>query len=183
MIISISGNLGSGKSTVGKNLAKKLKFKHYSTGDFWRELAAKRGLDVYEYNKLAETDKTIDQEIDGYSAQLGQREDNFVIDSRLAWHFIPNSFKVKLLVDAEEGARRIFEQSQNTERGSEKKHESIEETIQVNKKREGSEKQRYIETYNADLTKLDNFDLVVDTTSITPEQVVKKILASLPKNK
>ena len=39
MIITLSGNVASGKSTVGKALAEKLKLKHYSTGDFMRKIA------------------------------------------------------------------------------------------------------------------------------------------------
>ena len=180
MIISISGNLGSGKSTVAKSLAQELNCKHYSTGDFWRELAAKRGLEVYEYNKLAETDKTIDKEIDGYSAELGKREDNFVIDSRLAWHFISNSFKVKLLVDPEEGAKRIYSHGQTRSRGNERKYNSIKEAATASRLRESSENKRFMELYNADITDLNNFDFVIDTTNISPEKVVEKIIKSLP---
>ncbi len=180
MIISISGNLGSGKSTVGKMLAKKLGFKHYSTGDFWRELARQRGLDVYELNKLAETETSIDKEIDEYSAGLGKREDNFVIDSRLAWHFIPHSFKVRLTVDAEEGARRVFSHAREEGRNSEKKHEDIAEAARANELRESSENKRYLEYYNADPGNTDNYDLVIDTTHISAEKVVEKILENLP---
>ncbi len=180
MIISISGNLGSGKSTVGKALAKKLGFKHYSTGNFWRELAAKRNLDVYEFNKLAETDTSIDKEIDEYSAQLGKREDDFVIDSRLAWHFIPHSFKVRLTVDPEEGARRVFKHAQEEGRGNEKRHEDIAQAAQANKLREESENKRYLEYYNADPGNTDNYDLVIDTTNIPAEEVVEQILKNLP---
>jgi len=182
MIISISGSLGSGKSTAAKNLAKQLNYKHYSTGDFWRELAARRNLDVYEYNKLAEIDPSIDKEIDGFSGELGKKEDDFVIDSRLAWYFIPQSYKVQFEIDPYEGAKRIFLHSQQTNRGNEKRYENIEKTMEAIKKRDESEKQRFLSLYNADITNPNNYDLVINTTNLTPEQVVEKILDSLPED-
>lgn len=181
MIITISGDLGSGKSTVAKMLAKELRYKHYSTGDFWRTLAARRGLDVYEYNKLAENDSSIDQEIDSYSAELGKGEDNFIIDSRLAWHFIPHSFKVRLVVDPAEGAKRIYAQAQEENRGSEKQHQSIQEATTANRLRRESEKQRYLEIYKVDINEPKNFDLVVGTTNISTEEVAQQIINNLPK--
>ena len=54
MIITISGKPGSGKSTIAKILAEKLKLKHYSAGDFRREKAKKLCLSLEEFNKLGE---------------------------------------------------------------------------------------------------------------------------------
>ena len=96
MIITISGALGSGKSTVAKILVQKFNLKHYSTGDFMREIAVKRGITLLELSKLAETDKSIDEELDERQIKLGEEEDNFIIDARLGWHFIPNSIKIFL---------------------------------------------------------------------------------------
>ena len=42
MKITISGPIGSGKSTVSKILAAKLGYKHYSIGGFMRDIAKKR---------------------------------------------------------------------------------------------------------------------------------------------
>lgn len=50
----------------------------------------------------------IDREVDKRQAQLGQVDDNFIIDGRLAFYFIPHSFRVRLVVDSQEAARRIF---------------------------------------------------------------------------
>ena len=51
MIITISGTPGSGKSTVAKMIATKLGFKHYSTGDFMRQMAKERGISLEELSK------------------------------------------------------------------------------------------------------------------------------------
>ena len=73
MIITISGALGSGKSTVAKILVRKFNLKHYSTGDFMREIAAKRGVTLLELSKLAETDKLWDTENHETIEQLDAR--------------------------------------------------------------------------------------------------------------
>ncbi|MBI2112124.1 AAA family ATPase, partial [Candidatus Woesearchaeota archaeon] len=83
MIITISGTAGSGKSTVGKLLAKKLKYKHYSMGDLQRQIAEQRGITLLELGKLEETDPSIDKELDQKQIQLGKTENKFIIDGRL----------------------------------------------------------------------------------------------------
>ena len=70
-IITLSGQLGSGKSTVGKLLAKKLGYTFYSTGNAQRKIAAERGLTTLELNKLSMTDSSIDEQIDSVFKEKG----------------------------------------------------------------------------------------------------------------
>ena len=91
MKITLGGTAGSGKSTAAKLLAKKLGYKHYSMGDFQREIAEEKGISLLELGKLEEKVKSLDEEVDQRQIELGRKEDNFVIDSRLGFHFIPNS--------------------------------------------------------------------------------------------
>jgi CMP/dCMP kinase len=180
MIITISGALGSGKSTVAKILVKELNLKHYSTGDFMREIAAKRGVTLLELSKLAETDKSIDKELDQRQIQLGKNEDNFIIDARLGWHFIPNSIKLFLDVDDEEAAKRIFKES----RKDEQYNTNLQATLENIKNRRESEIKRYQEYYNLNYYKKSNYDLVVDTTSISAEEVAERVIDHIkPKEK
>src|SRR3989338_7586745 len=102
MIITIAGTPGAGKSSVAKLVAKKLKLKHYSTGDYMRQIALKRNISLMELSKIAEKDKTIDKELDNWQIKSGKTKDNFVIDSRLGFYFIPHSIKVLLLADFDE---------------------------------------------------------------------------------
>ncbi len=46
MIITITGNPDSGKSTLGKKLAKKLGYKRYYIGQIRRDEAKKNGYDI-----------------------------------------------------------------------------------------------------------------------------------------
>ena len=83
MIITISGVPGSGKSTVAKLVAQKLGFRHYSAGDFMRDIAEKRRMSLLELGKAAEKDRSIDHELDRRTAELGKSEDDFVMDLSL----------------------------------------------------------------------------------------------------
>ncbi len=172
MKITISGALGSGKSTVAKLVAKKLNLKHYSTGDFMREIAIKRKVTLLELSKLAETDPSVDKELDQRQIRLGQEEDNFIIDARLGWHFIPDSIKVFLNVADEEAARRIFAER----RTDEKYNLTLKATLENIKQRRESETKRYQQYYMVNYFNLKNYDLVIDTTKLTAEKVTEKIV-------
>lgn len=60
--------------------------------------SAKRGMTLAEYNKLGETDPSTDIEVDEYQKKLGETEDNFIIEGRTSWHFIPHSLKFLLML-------------------------------------------------------------------------------------
>jgi len=175
-IITINGRAGSGKSTAARLLAKKLGYKHYSNGEFMREMAEERKISLLELSKIAEKDRSIDEELDQRQIQLGIKEDNFVIDSRLGFHFIPNSIKIFLDADFEERAKRILADNIRKESNI-----SLETTKENMKKREDSEIKRYQEYYHINHYDKKYCDLVIDTTKIKPEQVVDKILKFIKK--
>ena len=68
--ISLAGDLGSGKSTVGRLLAEKFGAQMYSTGTIQRELAEKMGMTTLELNKYSETHPEIDNMIDERILQI-----------------------------------------------------------------------------------------------------------------
>ena len=176
-IITIGGKPGSGKSTVAKLLAKKLNYGHYSSGNFMRDLAEERKISLLELSRIAEKNKSIDQEIDERQIELGRKEDNFVIDARLGFHFIPNSIKIYLDADFEERAKRILADKIRKEQNID-----LQSTKENMKTREESEKKRYKGYYDIDPNDQGYYDLIIDTTSLTPEQAVDKILEFI-KNK
>ncbi|MBD3313645.1 AAA family ATPase [Candidatus Woesearchaeota archaeon] len=172
MKITIGGRAGSGKSTVARLVAEKLGLKHYSMGDLWREMADERGVSILELNRLVEKDKDIDLETDRKQEELGKREDDFVIDSRLGFHFIPDSIKIFLDVGDDAGAERIF----NATRGKVEEYSSVEATKQELKKREESELKRYKKLYGVDYTDKSHYDAYIDTTSKSINEVVDNIV-------
>jgi CMP/dCMP kinase len=164
-IITIAGKLGSGKSTAAKAVAKTLGYTHASTGDFMRAIAQKRGVSLSELSAHAETDPSIDKELDDHNVALGEGE-NIVLDSRLGFHFIPQSFKVFLDLEPYVAATRILKDAQsNPNRQNEDKgFDSVEKIITSITDRLASERKRYSNLYNiTDHTDHSNYDLVINT--------------------
>lgn len=173
MIVSISGKPGAGKSTVAKVLAERLGLKNHYMGGVIRQMAKEKGFTLQEfYAKSTEVDKLIDDHL----TKLGKEHDNFIVESRTAFHFIPHSIKIYLDVDIEEGARRIMEESQKENERNEKKYKSMEEAKEWVEKRLQTEKQRYKELYDIDAHDKKNYDYIIDTTDMNVEEVQEKLL-------
>ena len=172
MIITIMGKPGSGKTTLAKELAKRLGYKHYSGGDMRGQLAMKHGMTIDELNKVGEKEDWTDKEIDEVVIKIGQTEDNLVFDSWTAWHFIPKSVKIFLDVDLKVAAERIFE----NQRPDEPHKNSAEEVYEMIKARMEQSRARYKKWYNIDFLDLKNYDFVLDTTNLSIEQSVEKVL-------
>ena len=166
LIITISGDLGSGKSVLAKALVEYWGAEAYSTGTIQRKMAEERGISTLDLNKLAETDKTIDDEIDSNFAKLSQTDRNLVVDSRMAWHFIPDSFKIKLEVNPVLAAERIIAANRENE-----KYGDFDATLRGLKDRKASERERFYKYYNVDIEEQDNYDLIIETTDVTPQAI------------
>ena len=169
--ISLAGDLGSGKSTVSDILLERLGAEYYSTGRIVRDIAEKRGMTVVELNVYMETHPEIDHEIDDGLVALSLDERFLIIDSRMAWHFTPDTFKVYLSCDIETSALRIM----NANRVGEHAH-SLEETIADTRARRESERKRYMEQYGVDIKDLSNYSLVLDTTYGAPQKIADALI-------
>jgi len=183
MIISISGLPGSGKSTVAKMLAEKLSFERIYMGGILRKIADQKGITILELMKQAETDSSIDEEADKMVTDFGRTKDNFIIESRTAFHFIPESLKIFVKVDLKEGAGRIFQDLQKEERNEEEKASSVDSLYKKLKERTDIDNGRYQKYYGIDFLDESNYDLVVDSTDLSPEEVVNKIMVEVEKLK
>jgi len=172
--IAISGELGSGKSTVGKMIEARDGFKFHSGGNIYRGLADKYNMTPAEFARYAEEHPEVDKEIDGELVNLSEVDNDMVIDSRMAWFFVKNSFKVHLLVDMKVAAERIVKENRGKE-----KYASIEEAVEKISQRKESENKRYLEKYNVNADDVNNYDLVVDTTDALPEEIYELIMKSL----
>ena len=158
-IITLSGQLGSGKSTIGKMLANCLGYTFYSTGNVQREIATRYGVTTLELNEMCKTNPHIDKEIDSVFYDLPLNGKNYIVDSRMAFHFIPSSFKVKLNVDTTVAGERNFN---DTKRSSEKKYTVVQEAVEALISSRALEVERFKRIYHVDIDNDYNFDYVIE---------------------
>lgn len=168
--ISLAGDLGSGKSTVGKLLTQKYGLEIVSIGQIHRQMASERGMDVTEFNVYMETHPEIDKELDDKLKEYENKDGKFLFDSRMAFHFVPSSFSVYMATDALVAAKRIFEATRLDETYS-----SVEDAAKKLTERRNSEALRYKKFYGVDITDMKNYNYVIDTGSLSPEEVFEKI--------
>ncbi len=171
-IISLAGDLAAGKGTVSKILMKDLAYGIYRNGEYARTLAKKMGLDITGFNKYVAAHPEIDRQIEKSAAEYAKTHDNFIIDARLGWYAVPESFKVYLTVDIDVAAKRAFE---DLERKGTENFESIEEQKQDMIERYQLENDRYWQIYHVRKDDMSNYDFVIDTTHLTPNEVADKI--------
>jgi len=138
-------------------------------------------MNIDEFNAVGETDPTTDTRIDDYQRELGRSSDNFIIEGRLSWHFIPDSFKIFLGCDLEEAARRIYSARITTDtREDEPLYASVEEAKHIIEERMASDARRYESIYGLNYLDPHHYDLVIDTTHLDgPEAVVNLIIEKI----
>ncbi len=178
MLITISGMVGSGKGTVAALLGKRLRMPVYSIGDIRRAVAKKYGMTLEQYNRYGETHPATDHEPDNWAAREAKKTGRGVYDGRVMFHFIPQSVKVFLDCDERVGAQRISRDT-SEKRKSEADLTEEKKALAALRRRIASDKRRYWKFYKLDVFDMRNYDLVVDTTNITPEQTMKKIMEYL----
>lgn len=172
-IISVAGTVGSGKSTICNLLAEKLGYKCYVLGDVMRKLANQNNMDIVEFNNYIKDKKEFDNIVDDMLIQIANNENQVIFSSRTAWHFLPDSFKIYLTVSNEEAANRIYN---DKERIFEKTYANVNEAIENVRKRNEMETQRYKEVYGIDVLNKNNYDLYIDTTNMSVEEVMRSII-------
>ena len=175
MHITLTGNLGSGKSTICRYLEGKYGYEIYSTGKVQRKLAEDLGITVLEMNQRMRNDPSLDHMIDDTVTRISEEspDKKLIFDSRLAWHFAKTSFKVFLSVNIDEAARRVFADN----RGSVETYASLEDTKQKLIARAQEEDARYKDIYSLDYFNFSNYNLVLDSTFCPPEYLAERIVA------
>jgi predicted cytidylate kinase len=169
MIITIGGPPGSGKTTVAKLVSKELDLEIVVIGEVFRSIAKERGCTLAEMGEIASKDHSIDSKIDEQTIKIAQK-DNIVLEGRLAGVMLHKnnipSFKVWLDADPIVRAQRIGKR----EGGD---MEALAKRIQ---EREDCEKKRYMDIYGISLEDKTIYDLIINTSDITPEDIAEIIL-------
>lgn len=170
MHISITGKLGSGKSTICQLIRERYGYEIFSTGSIQREVARERGISTLELNRLMKLDHSLDDQIDATTTRLSRerKNDKLIFDSRMAWHFAEDTFKIFLTVDPLVAAQRVMA----NQRDAEERYASVEEARDMLVERSRVEQARFLELYGVDYYDFNNFNLVVDSSTRTPGEIV-----------
>ena len=170
--ITINGDLGSGKSTVAIELARRLGRRRISMGDIYRQLAQQRGMTALQLNRHSERDLNIDTHVDSIQQEMARSGEAMIVDSRLGWFFFADAFKVHLITDPTVAAHRVMARPAD---GVES-YASVEEAEQRLFERSESERARFLARYHVDKARLRNYSLVCDTTRAHPADVASHVI-------
>ena len=172
--ITIAGDLGSGKSTVANHLISNINYRIESAGLIFRRLAEEHGMTAKEFNQFIESNPKYDNMVDDAIREMGSKEENIIFDSRLAWLFVPKSFKIYMYVDVDTATERIFNDKGRVSESYSDMATAKKEIIE----RRQSEVLRYKTFYNADINNFKNYDFIIDTSHATKDEVNDLVLGS-----
>jgi cytidylate kinase len=164
-IITISGKPGSGKSSTADRLAELLNYSRYSAGDMVRQYVNKKRTTLEKYNHQAMTNHKLDYMVDEKLRSLREQKD-IIIDSRLGYYWIPESFKVYLNLDIEISTARIYKDvvSNASRQSVGTSSSSLYDVAKQVRGRMEAEQTRFRRLYGTDPFEPHNFDFVMDTS-------------------
>jgi len=166
--ITLSGEVASGKTTVGKIMAEQTGFDFTSIGEKTRLKSESLGLTIAEFQRKCLSNPRLDRELDTEFSEHCNSTDNLIIDYRLGFHFVRDSFHVFLRISEETAIERI----KNAGRSN--------ETYLTVGERNQSFRKQFLSAYNVDYTRLDCYDLIVDVEDFNnPEEIADYILTQL----
>ena len=171
-IITLSGKPGAGKSSTADRVAELLGYTRHSSGDMVRKVLAEKRMTLEEYNKKASSDHDLDDKVDEKLRALRDKND-IVVDSRLGFYWLPESFKVYLDLDLEIATARIFKDTvDNASRKSVgTSSTSLADVSRQVEKRMLAEQSRFRSLYGVDPYDTSHFDFVIDTSRQNPQSV------------
>ncbi|OGE14472.1 hypothetical protein A3F00_00550 [Candidatus Daviesbacteria bacterium RIFCSPHIGHO2_12_FULL_37_11] len=169
--IAISGDTGTGKTTLAKKLAKKLGWQHLSTGEYFRKWHGEHGIPL---EKTGEIPEEVDKEIDfGYQTKM-QDEEHIIFESRLSGWLsknFPFVFRIICITDFEVAMERV----------SKRDRISIEEAKEKSQERSKALQEKFENLYGVkNFLDPEYFNLVVDTTNMDPLETLEFVLDALP---
>ena len=179
MKITLAGTSGSGKSTLRKMLAEHYGLSTKCTGNFMRDLSREHGFnDITQFLvKYVSKHPEVDYQVDEEQRKFGEKNDNFVLDAHLGFYFVPDSIRICLVCELNEASERILKDNHRLNEDA----KTIRESIASSRKRMDTMKKNYYKLYKVDIYNPSNFDLLLDTTRLSPSQVFKKVSSFIDK--
>ena len=97
--ITVNGDLGSGKSTVSVGPRRAAGCAASASATSTARWPRERGMTALQLNLHAELDDAIDATRRPMQREIAESGEQVIMDSRLAWHFFNDGFKVHLITD------------------------------------------------------------------------------------
>lgn len=168
--IAVSGDIGTGKTTLAKNLAERLGFRHLHAGEYFRKWHKLHNLPLDQTEKIP---PQVDREMDFDYQRMMSSEDKIVFESHLAGWLakdLEDVFKILCVADIKV----------SMERAAKRDGVSVEEAKKNAKLRSEALTRKFKKLYGVK-NHLDPkyFDLVIDTTNKTPEEVLRMALEKI----
>lgn len=166
MRILLSGLSGTGSTTAAKNIAANLGLRYVYGGQIFRDRASERGIPLEDLVELLERYPEEERQVDQRLVEIGLREDDILIESRTVGWIFPRDVpatRIWLTCELPERLRRV--------QAREHHPRSPENLL----RREASDNKRYRALYGIEPEDYSPFDLVLDTTTLSVEEVVRKI--------
>lgn len=160
--ITVSGESGTGKTTVSESIAKSLKLKHVSIGDMFRHVAKKRKLKLEDFS--AKRIKGFDREVDERTLELAKKG-NIVLNGRLTGWVAGDNADIRIFVTAPKDmiAKRVARRDNKT----------FEHAKRDVTERDRDDFRAYKKLYGIDVRKTGIYDLIVDNSKLTYAQAKK----------
>lgn len=171
LTVTVGGLPGTGTTTLCKLLQQRLGLPYMYAGALFREEARRRGLSLAEFGALCQKDPAIDVALDDRQEFL-LRKGGLIMEGRLSGWIAQRrrlpALKVWVVCDEPERLRRIVDRDGGT----------LKEQADATWAREQSEQDRYRRYYGVDLKDTSFYDVVLESTHQTPEQLADKVEAA-----
>lgn len=172
-LLAVAGLPGTGTTTLCRLLSPRLNLPHVYAGQFFRQMAKEHGMDLVQFGEYAEKHPDVDNELDRRMIEVARNRGVILEGRMVAWQLAQaNSGGLKVLLEAPEDvrARRVASREGATD---------VEAVLHENRHREASEAKRYREFYGFDPNDPRHYDVVIDSSDKTPDQVAEIVLAKL----
>ncbi|MFA6530435.1 MAG: cytidylate kinase family protein [Candidatus Micrarchaeia archaeon] len=169
MIIAIAGLTGSGKNTLGEVLAERTGFKLVSPT--FKDLAAKEGISLMEFQKKAEKDQNIDKKFDALLKE--EATGDCIVTTWLGAWILDADLRIYVSAPLEVRA----------ERTGKRDGMKLSEAMKHVKERDEENRMRYLKVYGIDIYDISKFDLKLDSGKNRPEELADKVMALIKRKK